>query len=111
MTQQYADRVHLGAELLDRWHPGWHRAIERARLRMETCNLDVLGLLYGDFRSGFRALIANEDSRRLFSAAEHGFTLHDLEQDSPDVLERFRSLGDAWRAEIAARLEREAVVL
>jgi hypothetical protein len=104
-TIDYAARVRRGAALLDRVRPGWAREIDRDRLAMESCDRCILGQLWGDYMDGFRELVRPLDSRILFSAADHGFTLPLREQTGPWTMNRFAALADAWRDEIRKRLE------
>lgn len=103
------DRVRRGAELLDARRPGWAGELALDRLAMSSCDRCILGQLYGEYFSGMRELAAPLPCTVRLSAAEHGFTLPNDEQD-PDpemdlapVWARFRELADAWRSEVKAR--------
>jgi hypothetical protein len=102
MTEQYADRVRRGAELLDRWQPGWERKIAVNRLAMYDCNRCIVAQIYGDFYSGMGEMGLLGLSG---DADMYGFNL-------PGVMcsERahWNALADAWRDEIKIRLERKA---
>jgi hypothetical protein len=107
LARDLAARVRRGAVLLDRVEPGWHLRVAGDRLAMETCDRCILGQLYGDYLKGFRMVTGPLPSHRLFSAADHGFTLRfaeqDLDQRDDRVLGRFAALADLWRAEVLAR--------
>jgi hypothetical protein len=94
---QYAERVCRGAELLDMDRPGWEREIDVSDLAMSSCDRCILGQLYRDFYSGLRRLSLAFGRM----AWDHGFTGFGMEE--------FACLASAWRREIRARLEREAV--
>jgi hypothetical protein len=107
MSTDYAARVARGAALLDRVRPGWACEVAADRLAMESCDRCILGQLYGEYSLGFWTLTRPLDARKLFSAADHGFTLHASEQAAPDAdtFARFARLADAWRAAIRERLK------
>jgi hypothetical protein len=98
-------RVNRGARLLDRFRPGWAEAIALDKLGMHTCDRCILGQLYGDFMEGCRTLAQPLPSTFLFSAAKHGFTLFNQEQDGSweDIFSRFGDLADCWREAIRQR--------
>lgn len=106
----YEERVSRGAALFDQVNPDWFHMIDRDLLAMESCDNCILGQVYGHYEDGFRSLIADLPDTILFSAADHGFTLYNAEQESIDVFSRFAALADAWRAEIRRRLESAALV-
>jgi hypothetical protein len=114
LAAELAPRVERGAALLDRAEPGWHLRIARDRLAMESCDRCVLGQLHGDYLKGFRCVLRDLPARNLYSAAEHGFTLHGAEQEAIDpsgtaseqTLARFAALADLWRAQVTRRLAR-----
>jgi hypothetical protein len=100
-------RVVLGVLLLDEAFPGWDERINTDRLRMESDVDDVLGQLYGSFVDGFRQALAHRSAFQLFSAADHGFTLFDDEQDvvrdPVGTTLRFQALTQAWRDVVRER--------
>lgn len=102
-----AERVRLGAALLDDARPGWEDEISLPGLSMMSSEEDVLGQLYGDMRRGFAQALRHRRGDVLWSAADHGFTLHNEEQDAGadpiGTILRFGELTDAWRALIEAR--------
>ena len=116
MDEEFDHRVARGAALLDAALPGWEWGIELDALAMERCDHCMLGQLYGDYLNGFRKVLADQPAQTLFSAAAHGFTLLQMEQEQePDTdgdswymsytqaNARFRRLADAWRRLIRAR--------
>jgi hypothetical protein len=103
MTQQYAERVRRGAELLDRWQPGWERKISIDRLAMYDCDRCIVAQIYGDFYSGMGQMELLGMSK---DAEKYGFNLPGR-MCSERVL--WDALADAWRDEIRARLERGAI--
>ena len=111
----YATRVRRGAWLLDVVWPRWAWHVADDELSMATCDRCLLGQLYASYYFGYAFINAQLPATFLFSAAEHGFTLHDWEQrqefdeafhvtNKAAILARFAVLADAWRDEIAARL-------
>jgi hypothetical protein len=94
----FEDRVRRGAALLDEVQPGWWREIDTARLAMVTCDRCILGQLYGEFGTGWRVVLSPVRRDWPCNAADHGFTLY-------DPRESFADLTDAWRAEIARRVD------
>jgi hypothetical protein len=111
LADELVGRVERGAALLDRVEPGWAARINCDRLAMESCNQCILGQLHGRFSTGFLLVLRTMPSMNLYSAAHHGFTLFDLEQDPLSAIgmygdapqARFAALGDLWRAEVRAR--------
>jgi hypothetical protein len=105
------DRVRHGAELLDREKPSWYREIATDHLAMWNCSDCIVGQLFGFYATGYpwlrRSFYERSPSSK-FIPADFGFDLpHRVPRrgnDSPDWVD----LADAWRAEIRARLEREA---
>jgi hypothetical protein len=102
MIQQFADRVRRGAELLDRWQPGWERKISIDRLAMYDCDRCIVAQIYGDFYSGMGQMELLGMSK---AAEKHGFSLAGRQ---PSERHLWNALAAAWRDEIRARLEREA---
>lgn len=106
----YDDFVEEGAKLLDEARPGWEAEIACDKIAMETCDQCILGQLYGDYECGIQEVIVYRPRpRRRCHSSTFGFTLPTAHQD-PDaemtevILERFRVLAEAWRAEIKRRL-------
>lgn len=97
MTQQYADHVRRGAELLDESRPGWEREIILEYLNMSSCVCCILGQLYGDYYGGLSRL-----------AIESGVATDHLGFSDFGSLD-YATLAAAWRVEIRARLERGAI--
>lgn len=100
----YEARVKRGAELLDRFRPGWANQLSTSNIYMETCHECILGHLYGGYWIGGRILASRLPSDFLFNSAEHGFTLYDYEQRDPDAMAAFGLLAEAWRQEIKRRV-------
>jgi hypothetical protein len=105
------DRVARGAALLDDQRPGWAGEIDLDWLSMESCTSCVIGQLYADYFIGGRILTENLPNTFFFSAAAHGFTLPEEDQNPPaigghaEVMRRFAALADAWRDEVRQRTE------
>lgn len=70
-----ADRVKLGAALLDRRSPRWRTRIDAARLDMEWGSQCVLSQLFGSYMAGVRAVGLRDakPSRTSCPEADHGF--------------------------------------
>lgn len=112
MTPDFAARAANGAALLDRRAPGWHRKVAVDRLAIESCDRCVLGQVFGHFVSGKVILIRAEPSLdRHFFGRDHGFVAQSAEfgPEGSGHLRYLRALADCWRAEVAARLIRDAI--
>jgi hypothetical protein len=101
----YDHRVKKGAILLDQVVPGWFDLIDTDLLDMTSDTKDILGQIYGDFKHGFWIITRPLPSDQLFSAADHGFTLYDNEQDTRVddrdlIIGRFKVLEALWKQEI-----------
>jgi hypothetical protein len=82
--------------------------IDLGRFRIESDTDDILGQIFGDFKTGFLILIEPLPNTELFSAAEHGFTLRDDDQDIDvlgidQVMESFETLRTLWIEAIESR--------
>lgn len=106
-------RVARGAALLDKARPGWAAKISLDTLAMESCDRCILGQLCGEFKRGFKSIIADEPNIVLFRSGEYGFTLiedeqwievHAVRSTTAAAMARFEMLGDAWRRAIRSRI-------
>jgi len=91
-----ADRVALGAALLDRQSEGWWRRVDLGELATDSCSHCVLGQLYGWYYTGLDLLHLNETDRVVY-----GFSERRWERMTPEA---YRVLDEAWVREIAHRL-------
>jgi hypothetical protein len=90
-----AERVAVGAALLDAELPGWAERIELGLLDLGSPRCCVLGQLYGTYSVGLAEVgfgWLGDHSR------EYGFTAYPTEGDT------FAGLTAAWRGEVAARV-------
>lgn len=99
----FAERAARGAAMLDRRVPGWHRRIALDRLAMDSCDRCILGQVFSHFSDGLRILYREEPDRANRSfAPDYGFMA--LSNDG------YAKLAACWRAEVTARLARDAEV-
>lgn len=103
MKDSLADRVRRGAKLLDRQSPGWEFRITPGLIAMESCDMCILGQLFGHYVEGYERLRMSLPSTFLFSASAHGFTIPDEDQ-TEGCWVVFRELANAWREEIRSRI-------
>lgn len=104
-----AARAARGAAYLDGVDPSWYRALDADGLSLADGGACVLGQRHGTFRDGlWRARLVNGTSapRASLSPVAYGFLAVDS-GDAALAARDYTHLDAAWRAEIAARLERE----
>jgi hypothetical protein len=95
-----ADRVALGAALLDQQSPDWWRRVDLGELATDSCSHCVLGQLYGWYYTGLDRLGLKDDER-----VTYGFSERRWERWDP---ENYRVLDEAWVREIAHRRQWDA---
>lgn len=99
-TAHGRERSARGSALLDRRHPGWHRKVTPGGLAMQTWDRCVLGMVFGDYEKGRAALVQEEPKLDYtFFGYDHGFLATPADT---------AALADCWRAEVKARLARDA---
>jgi hypothetical protein len=99
---QHREVAAAGAALLDARGP-WADRIDLVRLDMASCRDCVLGQLYGWYSSGRAALDLSTSAAELY-----GFVFTCDADDSDDCVScgpQYPLLTEAWRDEIASRLE------
>ncbi len=114
MGERYDLRAKAGAGLLDEHYPGWAGRIRAESIAMDSCDLCILGQLRGHYFDGYEEIRRRLPDGFLFRASDYGFTLPQCEQNYQPtssvlyeaVMGRFRALADAWRGEIAARVNK-----
>lgn len=86
--------VSRGANLLDRFEPGWRARVDTDILSVEYISHCVLGQVFGDFHAGRDALsdyMAADGE--VFSAQRFGFDITEFDTD-------YAVLDDAWRRQL-----------
>ena len=98
------ERVALGATLLDVKRPGWEREIEHPEdLDLSNARLCVLGVLYGSYSTGRRALIGawGEQPTATF---DYGFYVPVVVGKLDVYFHEVRGLERHWRRAIEERM-------
>jgi hypothetical protein len=93
-----AERVAVGAALLDAELPGWAERIELGLLDLGSPRCCVLGQLYGTYSVGLEAVGLDWGPSCPERSRERGFTAF------PGGGDTFAGLTAAWRGEVAARV-------
>lgn len=104
---EFREQIALGMKELDRKWPGWEKAVDPARLSLESDCRCVLGQMFGDYGAGVDEVggpLPWLDPASLQWAAERGFHLGTLVRDNheprnPD----WTPLTEAWRTAIQDR--------
>jgi hypothetical protein len=114
-------RAKVGATLLDLLRPGWANEIRTDRLDLASCQVCVLGQLFGSYEEGAAKVFAMRFKRkgvdprdfnaRYEAASEAGFCVPDeyQAQVGEPLPKLYRKLTDAWKREIAKRRAGKAV--
>lgn len=91
---KYSDVVQAGIEVLDAKVPGWECQLDPDTLDLASCQLCVLGQIYGDYFVGKRAL-------ELLDGDAHGFTV----KDATGIDREYGFLTRTWLKVLRKRLQ------
>ncbi len=91
---KYSDVVEEGMKVLDKNMPGWECRIDPALLDLASCQLCVLGQIYGDYAIGKREVGIGPDG------TDHGFSL----KEDADKPREYMFLTKTWLRVIKRRL-------
>jgi hypothetical protein len=83
------DRVLAGVEFLDEHVSDWARKIEVDRFNLHSCELCVLGQLYGDYFYGRDMLLGFDNQEQ---AVRYGFYSNDLDRDWDRLQEDWKTV-------------------
>jgi hypothetical protein len=92
MDDKIRERVRRGVALLNDVRPSWTKRLSVGRLELESCEVCVLGQLYGDYEHGLKHF--DKAVRR--NPTAFGFTTRGGD-------EYWEKLNAIWREEIAAQ--------
>lgn len=88
MAETKTAKVSRGMKLLDKMYPRWEAEINLATLDLNSCEVYILGQLYGGYQDGLARVFADGDSNGI-ARYEYGFS----EMQARD---RMRQLTRVW---------------
>jgi len=97
MAETVTAKVLRGARLLDKKYPGWEKKISLPELDLNSCEVCVLGQLYGIYETGLGQVFEDGDRSDGFKRYHYGFS--DL-----GTKDRMRHLTQVWGRLILSRL-------
>jgi len=103
MVNDLRSNVELGARMLDKQRPGWHRNIDVDVLDQRSTRNCVLGQTFGDYYDGITSLYGETEASEACLA---GFTIDPFTTYPRG--EVWDALNKTWKAEIKGRLRDEA---
>ena len=103
MVNDLRSNVELGARMLDKQRPGWHRNIDVDALDQRSTRNCVLGQTFGDYYDGITSLYGETEASEACLA---GFTIDPFTTYPRG--EVWDALNKTWKFEIKGRLREEA---
>jgi hypothetical protein len=102
-------RAKIGATYLDLVRPGWAGEINLDTLSLSSCEVCVLGQLYGNYWRGAEHLFAMRATGTLTGRADTGCEAAATEAgfNLPEDVTDYAPLTAAWKREIRKRLAAE----